>query len=268
MRMRFLAASFAVLITNAIAAAAPAPALMKPTGPWHVEYAGSVCLLGRPYGPARLIIKPSMIGDKLEIIVATARTRFSPRVTGQASLAIAGQAVAGESYFHAYSSAKSRILRVGSDEETLTLSALHDTLSIDAARESRHLFALAGIERARPALNTCLDKLRSMYSVTKADLAPIMTEPQASVRKFFSSSDYPIEALRNNQSGIVGVLLWIETDGGVSTCEVIEPIDVPILQQTTCNIFRRRGRFTPAKDAAGKAIRAPMTARIKWQLPS
>lgn len=271
MPSKILVASFAILFAEAMGAAATSPALMTPTGPWHVEYASTMCLLSRPYGPKQaisLILKPSMIGDKLEIIVTTARTRISDRESGKASLAIAGEAVAGEAYFYAYSTAKARLVRIGTADETLTLSALRDTLSIDAERESRHSFALTAIERARPALTACLDQLRAMYNVTKADLAPIVTEPQASVRKFFSTSDYPREALNKDQSGTVGVLLWVETDGRVSTCEVIEPIAALILEQTTCDILKRRARFTPAKDAAGKTIRAPATARIKWQLQS
>jgi protein TonB len=105
-----------------------------------------------------------------------------------------------------------------------------------------------------------------MYKVAKADLAPIVTEPQAVLRKYFSTDDYPLEAFNKNQSGIVGVLLWVEPDGRVSTCEVIEPIAALILEQATCTILKRRARFTPAKNAAGKAVRAPTSARIKWQL--
>ena len=163
MRINILAASFATLLAHTMAAAAPAPALMNPSGPWHVEYAGSQCLLGRAYGTKpeiRLILKPSMIGDELEIIVTTDRTRFSDRQSGKVALVIAGKPVADEQYFSAYSTAKTRVVRIGSVDETLKLSALRDTLSIDAERETHYLFALTGIERAHLALNVCLDQLR------------------------------------------------------------------------------------------------------------
>lgn len=268
MLIKLFAASLIILLAHASASAAP-PQLITPSGPWHVEYAGSMCLLSRPYGTKpeiRLILKPSMIGDKLEIIVTTAKTRLSDRQSGKTALAIAGKPVADEQYFNAYSTVKERVVRIGSADETLTLAALRDTLSIDAGREVRHLFALPGIERARPAVNACLDQLRTMYKVTKADLAPIVTEPDAKLYSFFRSSDYPLEALNKNQSGTIGVLVWVEPDGLISTCEVIEPVASLILNQTTCNILKRRARFAPAKDAAGKAIRAPSTARINWQL--
>ncbi len=272
MRTKFLAASLATLFTHALATAAPAPTPtpMAPTGPWNVEFADSMCLLSRPYGPKqeiRLILKPSMVGDKLEIIVTTAKTRISEGRSGKATLAVAGEVAADEMYFNAYSTAKARLLRIGSKEETLTFSALRDTLAIDAERESRHLFALPGIERARPVLNHCLDQLRTIYKVSKADLASIKTEPQTSLPKLFSTSDYPAEALSLNQSGTVGVLLWVEANGHVSTCEVIEPINSLSLKQATCNILQRRARFTPAMNMAGKPVRAPVFTRVRWALP-
>ena len=181
-------------------------------------------------------------------------------------MASAGEAVADELYFSAYSTAKARLVRIGSADEKLKLAALHETLLIDAARQGRYQFALTGIARARPALNACLDQLRTMYDVTEADLAPIATEPQWDVRKTFATSDYPVEALNKNQSGTVGVLLWVEANGRASKCEVIEPIAAPILEQKTCSVLQTRGRFTPAKNLAGDPIRAPTTARIKWQL--
>lgn len=229
-----------------------------------------MCLLGRLYGKQpeiKLILKPSMIGDKLEIIVTTARTRIGDRRSGKVVLAIAGTAVADEVYFNAYSTAKTRLVRIGLADETLTLAALRDTLSIDAEREFRYQFALTGIERARPALNACLDQLRTLYNVTKADLAPIATGPEGSLRDLFSTSDYPREALSKSQSGTVGVLLWVEPNGIVSKCEIIEPVASLILEQTTCDIFKRRARLTPAKDASGSPILSPVTARIRWLLP-
>lgn len=269
MPMKWLAATFALLFASSIATAAPAPALLTPSGPWHVEYAGSMCLVSRPYGTQpeiRLILKPSMVGDKLEIIVTTARTLIKGRQSGKVAMAIAGKPVAEEVGFSAYSTAKARLVRIWNADETLTLSSLRDTLSIDAEAEGRFQFALTGIERARPALNACLDQLRAMYNVTKADLAPIATEPQATIRKFFRTNDYPLKALDKKQSGTVGLLLWVEPTGLVSKCEVIEPTAARVLEEKSCSVLQRRARFIPAKNAAGLAIRAPVTTRINWLL--
>ncbi len=270
MRAKFLAASLVTALAQNFATAAPAPSLLTPSGPWHVEYAGSMCLLGRPYGPqqaTRLILKPSMIGDKLELIVLTKGARKSSSKSGHALLVMGGKPFAGEADFFAYSTATARLVRIGTDDESLSLAALSNTLLIDAQGESRHSFALTGFDRARPALDSCLQKLRGLFNVTDADLAPIKTEPKGDLLRFFSSSDYPRDALDKGQSGAVGVLLWIETDGRASKCEVIEPIDSLALQQQTCNILKQRGRFTPATDASGNPIRSPVTARIRWLLP-
>jgi TonB family protein len=267
--MKWLAATILLLSTAAPSVAAPPPALLAPSGPWHVEYAGTMCLLSRPYGPKseiRLILKPSMIGDKLELIVTTAKTLIVERRSGKVAMLIAGNPVGEAMSFSAYSTAKARLVRIWNADEKLTLSSLRDTLAIDAQGEGRYQFVLTGIERARPAVNACLDQLRTMYNVTKNDLAPIVTEPDGIVRKWFRANDYPAAALAKNQSGTVGALLWVEATGLVSKCEIIEPTAAKILEEQSCAILQRRGRFVPAKDAAGRAIRAPVTTRINWQL--
>jgi len=63
------------------------------------------------------------------------------------------------------------------------------------------------------------------------------------------------------------VLVWVDATGRVSTCEIIESSAAAPLQEATCNIIKRRARFTPAKDAAGKPIRAPFFYRVRWALP-
>ena len=70
-----------------------------------------------------------------------------------------------------------------------------------------------------------------------------------------------------HQSGTVGALVWVEVNGRVSSCQVIESNASPSLNQATCSILQRRGGFTPATDAANKAVRAPAFYRIRWLLP-
>ena len=270
MRIKSLVASFAILFAPAMAAAAPAPAptLMTPTGPWNVEYADSMCLLSRPYGKDRstsLVLKPSMLGDDLEIIVTQATTSVRDRKSGRAYLAVAGGSASGNARFTAYSSAKTRLLRINADEDAkIALSAVRGSLSIDAKHESRHLFAIPGIDQALPVLADCIAQLRKVYKVSEADLAAIVTTPAANVYSFFSTNDYPAEALSNGQTGTVGVLVWVEATGRVSTCEIIESSAAKVLEKATCNILQRRARFTPAKDAVGNAVRAPSFTRIMW----
>lgn len=273
MRIKTLAGCVIVLAHAMAAAAAPfsPPPLMMPAGPWNVEFADRMCHLSRPYGSDRathLIFKPGMIGDEMEIIVAKTTTKTRDGTYGKAVLSISGKKVIDDALFSAYSTAEARLMRIQLRDDEFALSVVRGTLSIDAAPESHHLFVISGIERALPILAQCIDQLRTIYKVSKTDLADIATKPEGSLPRLFSTDDYPSEALRNEESGTVGALVWVETNGRISTCEIIESSGSSSLEQTTCDILKRRSRFAPAKDAAGKAVRAPMFTRIRWSLPS
>jgi TonB family protein len=266
-RITSLAACVALLLTHGVATAAPAAPLLTPTGPWNVEFADSMCLLSRPFGTTTLFLKPGMLGSSLEIIVTQPATSIADPVGGKAVIGVAGSPPVAESYFTAYSTARMRLLRINLRDDSLALSGVRGSLAIEAQPESEHLFSVAGIERALPVLTTCVDQLRTLYKVGQADLAAIATKPKADLKNYFSSADYPEEALNKRQFGTVGVLLWVEADGRISTCEKIESSASLILERATCNILKRRARFAPALDAAGTAVRFPIFSRIRWELP-
>lgn len=85
---------------------------------------------------------------------------------------------------------------------------------------------------------------------------------------FFSSDDYPATARRNGQSGIVSFSLAIDRDGRVTRCTVTTSSGSAALDHATCTIIQRRARFTPARDARGKAVEDFTTGRIRWDLPA
>ena len=57
------------------------------------------------------------------------------------------------------------------------------------------------------------------------------------------------------------------TDGRVSDCSITSSSGSSALDNATCNIIRRRARYTPAKDQAGNPITGTDSARIRWELP-
>jgi TonB family protein len=83
----------------------------------------------------------------------------------------------------------------------------------------------------------------------------------------FSSDDYPAEAIRNREEGIVDFRITVGVDGRVAGCTVVGSSGSALLDSTTCRILGERARFTPARNAAGKAVEDIHTGRINWQLP-
>jgi len=83
----------------------------------------------------------------------------------------------------------------------------------------------------------------------------------------FSTDDYPQSAIRNEEQGTTAVRMNIGTDGRVTDCQITASSGSTALDSATCNILRRRARFTPAKDQAGNPITDTYNQRIRWELP-
>jgi len=91
--------------------------------------------------------------------------------------------------------------------------------------------------------------------------------PKGQPSSWFSNDDYPAAARRANAAGRVSVVLTIDTTGKVSGCRVTSSSGNSDLDDTTCRLATRRGRFNPAKDVNGVA--QPSTFSIpgvRWQL--
>ncbi len=84
----------------------------------------------------------------------------------------------------------------------------------------------------------------------------------------FSSEDYPNSALSANEQGTTSVRLTIGTDGRVSGCEIAGSSGSSALDNATCNILRRRARFTPAVDSNGQPTSDTYSQRITWKVPA
>jgi protein TonB len=91
--------------------------------------------------------------------------------------------------------------------------------------------------------------------------------PKGNPASWFSDDDYPADARRAEASGRVSVVLSIDASGKVSGCHVTASSGNQSLDDTTCRLATRRGRFSPAKDASGVA--QPSTYQlqgVRWKL--
>ena len=89
------------------------------------------------------------------------------------------------------------------------------------------------------------------------------------VRTAFSNDDYPEAAISAGASGTARAQLSIGPDGRVSGCNLVQSTGNGALDATTCNILRRRVKFTPARDSNGNPTSDTyVTPPIKWVLPA
>ena len=83
----------------------------------------------------------------------------------------------------------------------------------------------------------------------------------------FSHGDYPTQPVVEGKTGKVGVRMLIDVNGKVRDCSINETSGSAVLDLQTCAIIRERGKFTPAIDKDGKAIRSILSQNVTWRLP-
>ncbi|TMJ17704.1 MAG: energy transducer TonB [Alphaproteobacteria bacterium] len=84
---------------------------------------------------------------------------------------------------------------------------------------------------------------------------------------WFSSDDYPKEAIVQGAEGVTAVRLTVDPNGKVSDCKVTGSSGFASLDDTTCSLFRARGNFIPAHDRRGRPTTDSTSIRIRWVLP-
>ena len=94
-------------------------------------------------------------------------------------------------------------------------------------------------------------------------------EPQSAsgnLQGLIRDSDYPSQAIDNEEQGTVSVVLEIGTTGRVTNCSVAGSSGSRSLDSTTCRILTSRAKFTPGRDSSGNPTTGTFRQRITWRL--
>lgn len=83
-----------------------------------------------------------------------------------------------------------------------------------------------------------------------------------------TTDDYPPEALSARIEGTANFVVTIDTQGMVSSCRISQSSGSDLLDAKTCALVTERARFTPARDAYGKAVQGAYSNRVRWVLPA
>jgi protein TonB len=83
----------------------------------------------------------------------------------------------------------------------------------------------------------------------------------------FSADDYPASAQAAGAEGTAQAQLTIGPDGRVVGCNLTRSTGNGALDSATCNILRRRAKFSPARDSNGQPTSDTVsTPPIVWRL--
>lgn len=84
---------------------------------------------------------------------------------------------------------------------------------------------------------------------------------------WFTSADYPPEALRTTKRGNSSFLLLVSPEGKVTRCFITQSSGSPELDKRTCVVMLIRAAFKPAVDETGQPTYDTYRGRVNWRNP-
>lgn len=91
--------------------------------------------------------------------------------------------------------------------------------------------------------------------------------PRGNPGSWANSNDYPSRALREEREGVTRFRVSVGADGRITGCSVTGSSGHPDLDEATCSLVSRRGRFNPAKDGEGQPTTDSWSSAVRWQIP-
>jgi len=84
---------------------------------------------------------------------------------------------------------------------------------------------------------------------------------------WISTDDYPGMSIRRNEEGTANYILQVGADGKVRGCNIIVSTGHQRLDDATCKLLARRGKFTPARDPSGALVAGTYSGQVTWRIP-
>jgi protein TonB len=119
----------------------------------------------------------------------------------------------------------------------------------------------------QPSMQTEADQRSERPDLSVGERSSLAHRAEGNLPSYFSTDDYPVEALRRNEQGTTAFELSIDRRGRVERCTIVTSSGSPSLDEATCSVLKRRARYDPARDDHGRAVADTTSGRIKWVLP-
>jgi len=121
--------------------------------------------------------------------------------------------------------------------------------------------------RTEASMDSLDDTDEGASELYQQDLSTGAASARGDIRSLFSADDYPASAQASGAQGTAQAALTIGPSGQVVACDLVRSTGDGALDSATCNILRRRARFTPARDSSGHPISdRVVTPPIVWTL--
>ena len=167
-----------------------------------------------------------------------------------------------------YSSGKNVIRRINLEATEARLLARSSRLNWSILGQG-HDLALGSMAPVMKVMAQCRDDLRRFWNIGSPTTASFKETPRSltPLVSAFKSDDYPWQALRNDETGISGLVLLIDDNGKLADCMIDQTSGIATLDAKACFVIQDRVKFVPAIGMVGKPVRSALTQRILWLLP-
>jgi len=250
----------------------PAQETQVPPGQWVVDYGTKRCSLARRTGGAGspVVVLSSLYGvDQPSLYVLEADDPALDGIPDRVSVKVDGVVVSEETRVTRQRAVTGRVLRF-SDPGTSLLPRFGGAsrMTIEAEGRSFLTLSLPGSAAAVDALRVCNEDLLQSWGIDVAARRALTRQPDRSPNfRAHDSSDYPSEAIRAGEQGEVVIRVDVDARGRSTACRVLASSGSTALDERSCQVSMRRGRFIPALDANGQPVAAPWIYTIRWMLP-
>ncbi|MGI8612259.1 MAG: TonB family protein [Sphingomicrobium sp.] len=243
----------------------------QPTARWVVNYDDAQCVASRNYGtadkPLFLALKPSPTGSVMRVMLI----RNGPSSAAEqrpASIRLDGKpAIAAKALSFGDPKTKQFVASINLPMATFAANRRASSIEIRGSWFNEQL-ALPGLTGVMAAFDDCLANLRKVWNVGEDYSSGIMLEARAKrpLGQLFRSSTYPAQAIREGDSGRVGLALLIDEAGKVRDCMIDETSGFATLDTMSCYTISTHAQFEPALGADGRPTKSASFHRIKWRI--
>ncbi|WP_226699754.1 TonB family protein [Qipengyuania gaetbuli] len=280
--MKFVTPLFvlAALQLAATPVSAAEPVVLKPASNWNLDYSKEACRLGRKFGEGEnqvlLVMAKYAPGPNIEII-ASGKLLYDRRVRSlhysfgegnevEVERPLFGDLENGERVWQwsgsilppdtqkALEHAEADTSAYRTAEENAAAAADSFTMKLGSSKKVK--LETGRLAAGKKAMDDCLASLVKSWGYDPEIIATIAQgpEPVGRITQWFNTNDYPSEALRKDLSGAVRFRLDIDETGQITDCTIQSSYSDPAFPETVCKEFTRKGRFTPARNAAGEPV--------------
>lgn len=85
--------------------------------------------------------------------------------------------------------------------------------------------------------------------------------------KYQANEDYPAAALAVGAQGTAGFEIVVGKNGFPKSCRITQLAGHPDLDNATCEMMMRRGKFHPKLNDTGEPIEFTYSNRMRWEIP-